>query len=163
MASALVDASDDHALVVALIGQGHLTHGHGVPRQLADLGMTEHRTLLPWAAEDACDAPADLADALYLLGDERRFAPSPPQRLGVLLAAHDNAVKITAIAPGSIASASGLREGDVIVLAAGQPVASPSALTTLVQRQPPGTLLPLEVRRDGETRSLRVRFPTAAP
>ncbi|GHE21986.1 ChaN family lipoprotein [Halomonas urumqiensis] len=163
MASALAEASDGDNLVVALIGQGHLVHGHGVPWQLSDLGIDAHSTLLPWRAETACDAPAGIADALYLLGDERRFAPPPPQRLGVLLAPHDNGVRITGIAPGSIAVANDLREGDVIVLAAGQRIASSAEFATLVQRQPAGTLLPLEVRRDGETRSLTVRFPAASP
>lgn len=56
------------ALVVGLIGSGHLLHGYGVPRQLDDLGIGTHSTLLPWDRHHGCaQLMAGLADAVYNL------------------------------------------------------------------------------------------------
>lgn len=73
-------------------------------------------------------------------------------------------VRLSAVTPGSLAAAAGLREGDLITEAAGRPLRSPDALRALVQRQPPGTWLPLRVQRDGagrvpEALEVVVRFP----
>ncbi|MFN3985856.1 MAG: ChaN family lipoprotein [Rhodocyclaceae bacterium] len=58
-------------LVVGLMGNGHLNHGHGVPHQLRDLGVHDQATLLPWdGASDCSQLVAGLADAIFTL--ERR-------------------------------------------------------------------------------------------
>ena len=62
----------DRPLVVGLIGQGHLAYGHGVPWQLADLGIEGAAVLLPFEPGEDCAAPpAGLADALFVI--------APPQ------------------------------------------------------------------------------------
>ncbi|APE32407.1 PDZ/DHR/GLGF protein [Halomonas aestuarii] len=159
MAAALVEAAGRDTLVVGLMGEGHLANGEGVPYQLDDLGLDDHRTLLPWTPTGDCMAPAGRADALYVLGDESAFQPSAPLRLGVLLEAHPDGVRVRRIEPGSVAERAGLAEGDVIVSAAGVAVDTPTDLTTLLRRQAPGTLLPLGVRRDGVTEERLARFP----
>ncbi|NMG05118.1 ChaN family lipoprotein [Azoarcus taiwanensis] len=64
-------------LVVALIGSGHLRHGHGVPHQLADLGVSAQATLLPWDADFDCNELVDgLADAVYNLRDYGTRGPA---------------------------------------------------------------------------------------
>jgi len=68
------------ALVVGIMGRGHVQHGHGVPHQLADLGVTRVMSLLPWSADDDCaDLVPGIADAVYGVeaGErEEREAPS---------------------------------------------------------------------------------------
>jgi len=55
-------------LVVGIIGMGHLQFGGGVPWQLADLGLSGCRVLIP---ADAVDPPcAGAADAVFLLPPE---------------------------------------------------------------------------------------------
>ncbi|MDI5985501.1 ChaN family lipoprotein [Halomonas sp. M4R5S39] len=164
MATALAEAAENGTLVVGLIGQGHLTHGHGVPHQLDDLGVDDHRTLLPVTPDDGCRPPEPgLADAYYLLGDESPHEPPEALRLGVSIGAHAEGVAIHGVGPDSVAAEAGLREGDVIVRAAGRPMAAPGDLTGLMQRMVPGTLLPLEIRRDGRERELLARFPAPSP
>ena len=87
-------------------------------------------------------------------------AEPAPLRLGVQLAAADGGVRVTDVVAGSVAAAAGLRAGDVIERAASVPVATPDALRTVVERQAPGTWLPLEVRRGREkrTRTVVARF-----
>lgn len=68
MAQGISDALKEHpgALVVGLIGSGHLIHGYGVPHQLDDLGIGEHATLLPWdETHDCAELVAGLADAVF--------------------------------------------------------------------------------------------------
>ena len=156
---ALADHANDAPLLVGLIGQGHLTYGHGVPHQLADLGVTAQQTLLPWQPDGQCQPPAGLADALYALGDEGGFEPAPPARLGVMIESHADGVLIQAVGGDSIAERAGLVSGDVIVEAAGRPVASPGELIAVVRDQPPGTLLPLGVSRQGDLEEVLARFP----
>ena len=68
MAEALVDAAraSPGALVVGLMGSGHVMHGHGVAHQLRDLGLTDVGSLLPWDTDDDCrDLVAGVADGVF--------------------------------------------------------------------------------------------------
>lgn len=70
MAQAIRDALIEFpgALVVSLIGSGHLRHGHGVAHQLNDLGVSDHATLLPWDGRSDCrELVTGLADAVYAI------------------------------------------------------------------------------------------------
>lgn len=164
MAQALADTLDNNRhdiLVVGLIGHGHLSHGHGVPHQLDDLGITAQRTLLPWHPEGACSPPSNLADALFTLGDESMHEAPEPMRLGVMIEAHADGVLIQAIGEDSIAERAGLTVGDVITQAAGRRISTPGELTAVVREQAPGTLLPLAVTRNGDVEEVLAHFPVA--
>lgn len=68
MAQGIRDAIAEHpgALVVSLIGSGHLRHGDGVAHQLDDLGLSDHATLLPWDHRMDCrHLVAGVAHAIY--------------------------------------------------------------------------------------------------
>ena len=66
MAQALA-ARAGEALVVGIIGSGHLRHGHGVALQLRDLGVKRIATLLPVEAARCSELVLGLADAVFLL------------------------------------------------------------------------------------------------
>ncbi|WP_111414909.1 ChaN family lipoprotein [Billgrantia lactosivorans] len=160
MAAGLAEAADEAELVVGLVGQGHLRFGHGVPHQLDDLGLGEHATLLPWPAADAaCEPPpAGVAQAVFGMAELDGPQAAPPQ-LGILLAAAERGVAVEDVVAGSVAEQAGLAQGDLILRAAGEVLTRPTDLIRLVRRQPPGTLLPLEIRRDDERREVLARFP----
>lgn len=160
MAAGLSEAGEGNELVVGLIGQGHLQFGYGVPHQLSDLGIEAHATLLPWPAQDArCEAPPEgVARAVFALAETPEPALAPMQ-LGVYLQPDEQGVVVHAVVSGSVAEQAGLEEGDLILRAAGEAVTRPADLTQLVQRQAPGTLLPLEIHRSGEQREILARFP----
>jgi uncharacterized iron-regulated protein len=143
------------ALVVAILGGGHVRHGHGVAHQLKDLGVARVGTLLTWDQADACAGIVPgLADAVYVV---KAPAANPP-RLGVAMEPAKEGIRIASVQAGSVAEQAGLRSGDVIVTAAGRP-AKIDALRALVQRQPPGTWLPLKVKRGAEEIEVVARFP----
>ncbi|WP_425425063.1 ChaN family lipoprotein [Aquisalimonas asiatica] len=161
MAEGISSAREEHdgALVVALIGRGHLAYGDGVPYELADLGLDDVAVLLPDGVDGDCgERDPDLADALFRLDDARheRAAPS----LGVTLGEADaDGVRVTGVMPESVAAGAGLEEGDRIITAAGERLKAPAELQRIIHRQAPGTWLPLEVVRDGETGQVIARFP----
>ncbi len=167
MAEALFEASreDPEALVVGIVGRGHVEHGHGVPHQLADLGEENVAVLLPMESGSICDAAApDLADAVFVVEAEPAHpvlgAAPPKPRLGVVIEQSDKGVRVLEVVEGSVAEATGLEPGDVILEAARVPVGRVPELIEIIQRQAPGTLLPLELDRDGERHSLIAEFPS---
>ncbi|MDX1373977.1 MAG: ChaN family lipoprotein, partial [Burkholderiales bacterium] len=151
------------SLVVGIAGSGHLRNGFGVPRQLRDLGVARVTTLLPVDVPQDCKAlvPA-LADAVFAL-PPGRAAPPPKPRLGVQLTQKDGTVVIVAVMEDSLAASMDLRAGDAIVSLAGTPVSRLDSVIAAVRAQPPGTWLPIELRRDGETLERVIKFPPAKP
>jgi len=53
------------ALVVGIIGRGHLEYGHGTPAQLAALGIAPVRVALPAPPADAAMGTGPIADVIW--------------------------------------------------------------------------------------------------
>ena len=162
MAEALATAHrlDSDALVVGIVGRGHLEYGHGIPHQLADLGIDETTVLLPVERKIDCDSlEAGLAEAVFVIDSQEGAEPPPKPRLGVLIETVEQGVRVSEVVEASVAASSGLEAGDIIVRAAGFETATAASLVEVIQRQSPGTWLPLEILRDGETLELVARFP----
>jgi len=164
MAEALARALRDgkrgeRPLVVGIMGSGHLRHGHGVPHQLRDLGVTSVATLLPIEAHaDCAGVEAGLADAVYVIATSTQDqAPRP--RLGVRLQQLRDEVTLVDIVPGSLAEASGLKRGDRVLTIAGTTVSEMGAVIAAVRAQPAGTWLPMRVRRGDESLDIVIKFP----
>lgn len=164
MAEALAAASRENpdAVVVGILGRGHVEHGHGVPHQLADLGIKNVTSLLPVTAGKTCEElAASVADAVFLVDD--RSVPLPvadKPKLGVYIEqAEGGGVLLLDIVEGSVAEAAELSAGDIVQSAAGSQLTGPRDLVEIVTRQAPGTWLPLEVQRDGKALSIVAKFP----
>ncbi|MFN3884305.1 MAG: ChaN family lipoprotein [Rhodocyclaceae bacterium] len=154
MAAHLAKAPE--ALVVGIMGAGHVRNGHGVIHQLKALGIERSGILLTWNRHTPCiGLGKDYADALYLVDPPKE---NPP-RLGVATEQAGEVLRITEVMTGSIAEAAGLKKGDLIVSIAGRPAKNFLTLRTLVQRQTPGTWLPLKIRRGDEELEVIARFP----
>lgn len=144
--------------VVGILGAGHIRYGYGVPHQLRDLGQDRHASLVTQPSDHDCkDITAGLADAVYLIPPQPDAFPPP--RLGVSLKVVEGGVMIEKVMPDSLAEKTGIKDGDVILQAAGSKVASIEDVRGHVYRQPPGTWLPLQIRRGQETMEMVVRFP----
>ena len=153
------DGEDEPPLVVLLAGSGHMEYGHGVPGQLRDLGIDDVAVLLPRGeGADCASLEPDLARAVFLLtGDDRHELQVV--RLGVVPEDDEEGVRLSHVADDSVAAAAELREGDVILRAAGRAVQSADQLRRLVHRQRPGTWMPLTRLRDGKETEVIARFP----
>lgn len=147
--------------VVGILGAGHIRYGYGVPHQLRHLGQDRHASLVTQPSDHDCgDITAGMADAVYLIPPQPD--PFPPPRLGIAMKVVEDGVMIEKVMPDSLAQKTGLMNDDVILQAAGTKVASIEDMRGHVQRQPPGTWLPLLIRRGQVSLEMVVRFPPKA-
>lgn len=157
------------ALVMGIVGAGHLQYGYGVPHQLAALGVKDVAVFLPWeepSVEEETDEASTvaavlephLADALF--GVEPAAAMVGSRRLlGIFIEEHEAGVAVRQVSAGSVAESAGIRSGDIVVQAAGVPVKEPGDLQEIVARQAAGTWLPLRVQRHGAEIEIVAKFP----
>lgn len=144
--------------VAGLMGRGHMSHGHGVPEQLADLGVHAVLTLLPYPAGEDCTAPADdLADALYGLAEDPE-PPHRPLRLGIQVEPGEQGLKVIAVDSNSVAEQAGLQAGDELVEAAGRAVTTHGELLMILNNAREGFSLPIQIKRNGERKGLSALF-----
>jgi len=151
-AQAIRDALVAHpgALVVGVMGKGHLEHRWGVPHQLASLGIDDVAVLLPWEKSNPCeDLTTDLADAVF--GVDSPPEPAPRPRLGIMIGDAKPGVSVIEVVTGSVAEAAGIQTGDVIVEAGGEELGAVTDLQRIVGHHSADRPLSLRIRRDGET------------
>lgn len=164
MAEALATARREggEPLVVGIVGSGHLEYGHGIPHQLADLGISDAAVVMPWETTRSCDdlktPESAIADAVFGIAAPRNAAANWRPLLGVLIEDGEGGVRITRVIDDSVAAAAGLKTGDVILDAAGSATQRVADLIRIVRRQAPGTWLPLTVRRGGKTLDVIGKF-----
>jgi len=65
------------------------------------------------------------------------------------------------VADDSVASEAALAAGDIIVGAAGKIIKENADLLSVIERQAPGTWLPLSIRRGDEGLDIVAKFPTS--
>jgi S1-C subfamily serine protease len=103
--------------------------------------------------------PAELASAVFVVDAEAEEPLLPRPRLGVFIESDDDGVRVVEVVAGSVADKTGLAKGDLIRSAAGFAIETTTALVEIIQRQAPGTWLPLTVLRGDESLELFARFP----
>ncbi len=161
LAGALRESRGEAPLVVGILGAGHVRQGFGVPRQLRDLGVARIATLLPVDAQEDCgELVTGFADAVFAMPEFPEDRPPPP-RLGVQLEQAADGVRVLDVTRGKLGEASGLRKGDLIVSLAGSAAKDVGAVVAAVRAAPEGSWLPLEVKREGRTLELLIKFPPA--
>jgi len=166
MAEALWKArkNEPDALITGILGRGHIEHRHGVPHQLADLGIKDVAVLLPVEVGKACEnTPADIADAIFLVDSKTEPEDTPEKpKLGILIEGADNGIRIMNVLDGSIAQTAALAAGDIIVKAAGITLKTNTDLIEVIRRQAPGTWLPLDIQRGDQKLEIIAKFPPRA-
>jgi uncharacterized iron-regulated protein len=168
IAEGMAAAAAQHpgAVVVGVMGTGHVMYGWGVSHQLQALGRPAPLTLLPFERDADCTTLAGgpagrLADAVFGVATPPRAAAPARPRLGITLEPAAGGVGIAEVANGSIAKRAGLEKGDVILIIAGRAPTSAADVAAAVMRQAPGTWLPIEVQRGEQRLELVARFPPA--
>ena len=161
MAQALYSAWNrpGRPLVVGIMGAGHIRHGYGVPHQLMDLGIENIAMLLPWENNKACEQlVTGIADAVF--GIASYVTPHFPrrQRLGIRFEMVQKGARILQIEKGSVAETAGLIDEDIIIEVAGLEVRQIDDVIAAVQRQAPGTWLPLKIYRGNEIIDIIAKF-----
>jgi uncharacterized iron-regulated protein len=160
MAQAIAErlAREPGALVVGIMGSGHVSDGHGVPHQLRDLKVERVASLVPLSTEEECrKLPAGFATAVFAVPPSREKPAKP--RLGISVETTPNGVRVASVMAGSLAQATGLRQGDILSEVAGTSPRQAGEIRPIVDSVAPGTWLPLKVLREAQTLELVVRFP----
>jgi S1-C subfamily serine protease len=128
---------------------------------LAALGVPNSAVLLPWDQGRDCSQllVPGLADAVFGVAASPMAVSRDKPRLGVMIQGNAGALTVLGVSPDSIAQVTGIMAGDIIVEAAGLAMAEPADLVAVIQRQAPGTWLPLSIERGGQHVELVARFP----
>jgi S1-C subfamily serine protease len=124
------------------------------------MGIDDVDVLLPLDSTATCDPlPADLASAVFVVDVESETPVPPRPRLGIIIEGSDVGVRVSQVVEDSVAAQCGLVEGDLIEAAAGFKTTTNASLIEIIQRQAPGTWLPLKVKRGDESLELLAKFP----
>ncbi|MBT5558880.1 MAG: PDZ domain-containing protein [Proteobacteria bacterium] len=166
MAEAIFEShkKDGSPLVVGIVGMGHLEFGYGIPHQLKDLGIHDAAVLLPWGPNRTCadlNSPEGTAIANVVFGTKPvlEAANRPRPKLGVMISTESQKVIVNNVLKDSLAAVAGIKNGDIIIKAAEIKVQDTAAFIAIIQRQAPGTWLPLTLVRDGREIDIVAKFP----
>jgi uncharacterized iron-regulated protein len=165
MAGAIVDAMkrDDVELFVGVMGAGHIIPKMSVPYQLADLGIKESISLMPWDDTMPCEE-FDNEMANFVFGVDKQdphgnHGIKNKARLGVYLEAAELGIQISRVVEDSIAEKAGLKKDDIIIEIAGKPAKHVTDVVLAVRSMPPGAWLPIKVLRVKKKIQMVAKFP----
>jgi uncharacterized iron-regulated protein len=162
-AQAVEKTGDPQAIIVVLIGSGHVTYGLGAERQLRLAGYRGRiASLVPVHLATPAGEPVERVRASYanyVWGIPRQTWPEFPA-LGVSLAGRigNEPTRIIQVSPDSPAARAGLAVRDILRALDGVPVDSFATLRRLQAQYRWGDVAQVEIERDGERRALEVPF-----
>ncbi len=162
MAEAIARAArnSSDALVVGIMGAGHVMHRYGVPYQLEDLGITDSAVLLAWDQQRDCkDLQAGIADAVFGIAAPAEAAQTGKPRLGIVLDGAEGKVRVSKVMENGVGDAAGIIADDILIEMAGVKIKEAGEVSHIVQRQAPGTWLPITLSREGHEFDIVAKFP----
>jgi hypothetical protein len=151
-------SNDPTAIMVVLVGSGHVAYGVGIDRQARRWTDGDVTTLVPVPVEDDKGTPitrarASYAHVVYGVAGERDSAyPS----LGVSSIPTDGGRSIIDVQKDTPGAAAGLAVGDVIVAIDGQPVTSRELFNRVMAAKLWGDVVRLGITRSGEAQTIDV-------
>jgi uncharacterized iron-regulated protein len=161
---ALQQHGNADAIMVVLIGSGHVAYGLGIQRQAARWFDGRMASVIPIAIADrkqkaTPSVRASYADYLWGLPPERDPIYPP---LGVSTTESAGSLQVIDVDKEGPASAAGVKVGDVIVSFDGAPLAGKEALNAAMAGKRWADAAALVVRRGGQDMTLTVRFQRKA-
>ena len=162
--AALKARNDARAIMVVLVGAGHVAYGVGIERQARRWVDGAVTTLVPVPIEDDKGVPitqarASYANVVYGVAGERDSAyPS----LGVSSVPAEGGRSIIDVQKDTPGAAAGLAVGDVIVTMDGEPVMSRETFSRLMAGKLWGDVVRLGITRAGQAKTIDVPLRRAA-
>lgn len=159
---ALREHGGSRAIMVVLIGAGHVTYGLGAERQIAPWYDGQIASLVPVAVRDDQDQPVAKVQASYasfVWGVPRETGTRYPS-LGVSLMGKvgNEPAQVIQVGRESVAERAGIRVGDVLLQFDAAAIDSEAALRKAVAGYRWGDAGTVRIRRDGREQDLEVRF-----
>ncbi|HEY0713456.1 MAG TPA: ChaN family lipoprotein, partial [Polyangia bacterium] len=144
------------AIVVVLIGSGHVAFDLGATRQIASAARAATLIALPILDEDGqpSRARASYADYLWAQPPEPTLPPFPT--LGISLSSSPGAAHPTVVMvmPESAAAVAGIAPGDLVVAVEDHPVGDKATFSRLMADKRWGQTVKVTVRRGDKTHAL---------
>lgn len=156
--AARVAQANPDAIVVVLVGSGHVAYGLGIERQIAagDSGIGVASIIpVPVAADDGT-ATVSASYADFIWGLPASQAPRYPA-LGLSTMVRSERLGIIALEPGSPAKTAGLAVGDIVAAIDDTPITTRGELSEALSRFGWGDIPVITVERQGKT--LRIPVP----
>jgi uncharacterized iron-regulated protein len=157
---ALKEHGGPDAVMVVLVGSGHVVYGLGIQRQAARHFDGRIATVVPLNVRDGEGHEVRTVQASYadfVWGVPAQTAPAyPALGLSTNPVAGEKTLKVILVSEQTPAEQAGVRVGDVIVSLDGTAVPDRETLNRLVAAKRWGDAAVLAVRRGGETKELRL-------
>ena len=155
---ALQEHGGDDAIMVVLIGSGHVTYGLGAERQTAPHYAGKIASIIPLEILDDDDEPVETVRSSYanfVWGLPKPFDTIYPA-LGVSLMGKigTRPTQIIQVSKESVAERAGLAVGDVLLSLDGQTVDSSETLRNVFAPYRWGDVASARIERDGEERDI---------
>ena len=165
-----VQALEQHggsgAVMVVLVGSGHVAYGLGIQRQISGEFDGKIAAVVPVAVQDA-SKPVESVRASYadfLWGVPEESDPLYPS-LGLSTASGDGEAtrKVLFVSENTPAAQAGFQAGDLLLTLDGEPIADREVLNRALAAKRWGDVAVFTVNRGGETKTLTVAFRRGQP
>ncbi len=164
---ALKQHGGPNAIMVVLIGAGHVTFGLGSERQIAAHYDGKISSLVPLTVVDDDGEPVKTVRASYasfVWGlPEERDTVYPSIGVSLMGSLGKDPGQIIQVSEKSVAERAGLKVGDVLLSLGGAPIKSDNSLRKLMANYRWGDVAEAVVRRDGKETALDINFRRAPP
>jgi len=148
------------AIMVVLIGAGHVTYGLGAERQTQPQYDGRISTLVPVPVLDDEGKPVKKVRASYasfIWGLPQEVEPLYPSLgLSLMGSLGPEPTQIIAVSEKSVSERAGITVGDVLVAVDGTPIKSDSALRKLLANYRWGDVARVTIRREGKELQIEV-------
>jgi uncharacterized iron-regulated protein len=151
------DAKDERAIVVVLVGSGHVAYGLGIERQARRWFDGEVSTLIPLQMRrgETLSVRASYANILWGVPFEA-FAEYPTLGITPVTRSADQLQQVVSVDRNSPAARAGVASGDVVLAIDGQPVTSREVFNQLSAAKEWGDAVEVKVRRGTEELTLKL-------
>jgi membrane-associated protease RseP (regulator of RpoE activity) len=159
---ALQENGGPNAIMVVLIGSGHVTFGLGAERQTAPHYDGKISSIIPISVFDDVGEPvrevrASYANFIWGLPKEQE-SEFPTLGISLMGSLGDQPMQLIQVSAGSVGDQAGLIVGDVLVSIDGTAIESAIALRKLVSGYRWGDVVVAEIRRDDELIPIEIQF-----
>lgn len=156
-AKAWRDAKDDRAIVVVLVGSGHVAYNLGIARQARRSFDGEVSSVIPIeiAKGETTKVRASYADIVWGVPDEPYLA-YPSLGITPVTRSADQLQQVVVVERNSPAAHADVKVGDIVVAIDGQPVASREDFNRLSALKDWGDTADVKLRRGSEELTLKL-------
>jgi len=164
---ALKQHGGPNAIMVVLIGAGHVTFGLGSERQIAAHYDGRISSVIPVTIVDDDGEPVKKVRASYasfVWGlPEERDTVYPSIGVSLMGSLGKDPGQVIQVSKKSVAERAGLKVGDVLLSLDGTPISSDNSLRKLMANYRWGDVAKAVIRRDGKETELDIGFRRAPP